>query len=90
MVISVPSPSTVMPPPSRTMGAANRSTPKCPASRSPMAASFSYGTYFSPQELNVKSLIASVPSGCVTKIGPLSRSQESSMGSSTTSTSRPR
>jgi hypothetical protein len=41
---------------------------------------------FSPQELKPKCTPARRPSPSSTKIGPLSRSQESSIGSSTTST----
>ncbi len=85
MVMSVPSPSTVKAPPSRIIGAAYRSQPKCSQRSRVTSASLSYGRYFSPHELKGKSATARRPSGPSRKYGPLSRIHESSIGSSTTS-----
>jgi len=49
----------------------------------------SHGDHFSPQALNWKCNACRNPSSAVTTIGPVSRIQESSMGSPTTSTSSP-
>ena len=86
VVISVPSPSTVIEPPSRIIDDSIRSTPSVSSSFSETAASRSYGRNRSPHELNLKSTPAIFPRPSVTKIGPESRIHESSIGISTTST----
>ena len=83
-----PSPSTAIEPPSSTNGASSRSIPRCRRAAPPTAASLSYGANFSPHALKPKCdrrAPASL-SSAKTKIGPVSRSHESSIGSSTTST----
>src|SRR5918994_4467254 len=60
--------------------------PRCSAMRRGTCASRSYGRYFSPHELNPKWTSAMRPAASRTKIGPLSRIHESSIGSGRIST----
>ena len=53
------------------------------------SASRSYGRYFSPHELNPKWTRAIPPAASLTKIGPLSRIHESSIGRGRASTPSP-
>ncbi len=89
VVISVPSPSTVIAPPSRIIREAMRCTPRCSSRAAAILSSVSYGWCLPPQALKRKSTPARCPSGPSTKIGPESRNQESSSGSSTTVTPSP-
>ena len=86
VVISVPSPSTVIEPPSSTIDDGRRSKPSASATRSVTAASLSYGRKRSPHELKRKSTAVTDPPAPTAKIGPESRIHESSIGSSRTST----
>lgn len=86
VVIKVPSPSTVSDPPSSTISEGIRSMPINSRTRAVMRASSVYGWNRSPQELNTKSMPARPPSSATTTNGPESRVQESSMGTSRTST----
>ena len=90
MVISVPSPSTVIEPPSSTRSVpSRRSSPSASSTRVAKTASSSQGTNFPPQALKPNWIPARFPSPSATKIGPESRAQESSSGISTTSTPAP-
>ena len=79
VVITVPSPSTEMPPPSAINREANRRTPAISAATAPKAASLSKGWYLPPQALKRNVVAARLPSGWVTNTGPASRAQLSSM-----------
>ena len=83
--MTVPSPSTVMPPPSAVSALLKQRAPTSARMRSAMRASSSNGRYLPPQALNVQADPAS-PSGPTRKLGPESRAQESSIGISMTST----
>ena len=87
MVSTVPSPSTVIEPPSRIIGASNSRIPRWAAIRSGSRASSAWGCQRSPQALKPNLTAATSPAASRTKIGPLSRVQESSIGSSRTSIS---
>ncbi len=82
MVTSVPSPSTLIEPPSSTISDGIRGIPRCASSGSPTAASLSQGGKRSPHALKRKCTPARSPAPSTTKIGPLSRIHESSIGSS--------
>ena len=89
VVMTVPSPSLVMPPPSAMIGAAYLRMPSRSDSRLPTAASLSHDGALPPHALKPKWVMATVPSPSTTKIGPLSRIQQSSIGISATSTELP-
>ncbi len=89
VVISVPSPSTVIAPPSRIIPERIAGTSRCSSSRPLIRSSASQGWCLRPQALKRKSTPARRPSSSRTKIGAESRNQESSWGISTTVRSGP-
>ena len=59
------------------------------ATRQPTAASRSKGRHLAPQALNVNTAAARAPAASSTKVGPESRSHESSSGMGSTRTAAP-
>src|SRR3954452_6480011 len=82
VVTSVPVPSTAMAPPSSTISERAHGRPRWSHSRPAIVASSSHGGNFPPHALNPNC----TPRPSSRKIGPLSRSHESSIGASQTST----
>src|SRR3954467_15208905 len=79
--MTVPSPSTWMPPPSLTIDELKGTAPATSAANAPTCCSSSHTqNSCSPQPLKRHNTAPRRPSGSVTKVGPLSRNQLSSIG----------